>query len=56
MPRVPPGIFSLQIHNEGDTALLRAPALPAAPGLQAKHDAVSSARTAPGWLCLQENG
>lgn len=56
MPGVPPGISSLQIHNEGDTALLRAPALPAAPGLQARHDAASSAHTAPGWLRLQQNG
>lgn len=56
MPSIPPGVSSLQIDNEGDAALLRTPALPAAPGLQAKYDATSSAYTAPGRLCLQQNG
>lgn len=55
VPGVSPGIAFLQIHKEGDTALLRAPALPAAPGLQDKHDATFSAPTALGGACLQQN-
>lgn len=54
IPGVPPGVGVFQIHKEGDTALLRAAALPAAPGLQAKHNA-TSAPTALGWACLQQN-